>query len=126
VRDGRLTYVHNLYGKERHVIAMDKRLTPGPHDVQFAFTPTRPFAGTGTLTVDDEEVATGEIPRFTLTRFNITGAGLTCGREHGPAIGEGYTAPFPFNGKITLAVVEVEGDVARDPASTFQRIMAEE
>lgn len=45
-------------------------------------------------------------------RFNGVGAGLTCGYEWGPAIGTGYTAPFPFSGTIRQARIETRGPVA--------------
>ena len=48
----------------------------------------------------------GAIPRFTPSGFNGVGAGLTCGYEWGPAVGAGYTAPFPFGGTIRRAYVE--------------------
>jgi hypothetical protein len=78
------------------------------------------------LQVDGHEVARGPIARFTPSAFNGVGAGLTCGYEWGPAIGEGYTAPFRFNGHIFDARVEVTGPVVRDPLAELAAIMAEQ
>ena len=57
-----------------------------------------------------------EIPRFTPSGFNAVGVGLTCGYEWGPAVGDGYEAPFPFAGVIRRAVVEVTGPGRPRPA----------
>ena len=103
VLDGRLRYVHNLYGKTRHTIVADDVLGPGRHSLRFDFEKDGldvryALGGTGRLSVDGEVVAEGDIDRFTPSSFNGVGVGLTCGYEWGPAVGEGYTAPFPFNG----------------------------
>ncbi|HEY5246090.1 MAG TPA: hypothetical protein VIJ60_10520, partial [Acidimicrobiales bacterium] len=71
-------------------------------------------------------VATGAIERFTPAGFNGVGAGLTCGYEWGPAVGDGYDAPFPFNGTIVRATVEVTGPVVRDPLAELAAILAEQ
>ena len=52
--------------------------------------------------------------------------GLTCGYEWGPAVGEGYEAPFTFNGRIDRAVVEVTGPVVRNPLAEIAAILAEQ
>ncbi|HVN51960.1 MAG TPA: arylsulfatase, partial [Acidimicrobiales bacterium] len=48
VLDGRLRYVHNLYGKERHRVESQQTLTPGPHRVEYQFEKTGENAGRGT------------------------------------------------------------------------------
>ncbi len=123
VLDGRLRYVHNLYGKQRHTISSEGELAPGRHRLSFEFTKTAEHAGTGTLRCDGEVIGQGEIPRFTPSQFTGTGVGLTCGYEMGPAIGEGYVAPFGFAGQIHDAAVEVTGRPARNPLAEFEAIM---
>jgi hypothetical protein len=54
------------------------------------------------------------------------GAGLTCGYELGPAIGAGYTAPFPFAGTILRATVQPTSPVIRDPLAELEAILAEQ
>jgi arylsulfatase len=124
--DGRLRYVHNLYGKARHVVTAPAPVGPGPHTLAMHYRRGRGLDGTVTLWVDGEQVAEGEVPRFTFTQFNGTGAGLTCGYELGPAVGPGYRAPFGFTGLIDQAVIEIEGDDQLDPAAIFEAIMAAE
>jgi hypothetical protein len=63
---------------------------------------------------------------FTPAEFNGAGAGLTCGYEWGPAVGTGYTAPFPFPGTIHRAVIETTGPVVRDPLAELAAILSEQ
>jgi arylsulfatase len=123
---GRPRYVHNLYGKEHHVVAAPDVLAPGAHRVEYAFTKDEGLGGTGVLRVDGAVVADGPIARFTPSGFNGVGVGLTCGYEWGPAVGEGYSAPFPFSGTITRAEVETTGPVVRDPMAEIAAILAEQ
>ena len=78
------------------------------------------------MRVDGEVLAEGTIARFTPAAFNGVGVGLTCGYEWGPAVGAGYEAPFPFNGRIERAVVEVTGPVVRNPLAEIAAILAEQ
>jgi arylsulfatase A-like enzyme len=123
---GRLRYVHNLYGKERHVVSAAEEITAGQHHVEYAFTKDDGLGGTGVLSCDGREVGRGQIPRFTPSGFSGTGVGLTCGYEWGPAIGAGYTAPFAFPGTIRRAIVGVTGPVVRDPLAELEAILSEQ
>jgi arylsulfatase A-like enzyme len=126
VLDGRLRYVHNLYGKEQHLVEAAQVLPPGPHRVEYAFTKDDGLGGTGVLYCDGDEIGRAVIPRFTPSGFNGVGAGLTCGYEWGPAVGPGYTAPFPFTGTIRAARVETRGPVVRDPLAELEAILSEQ
>lgn len=126
VLDGRVRYVHNLYGKERHVVVATDPLVAGAHRVVYDLEKDDGPGGTGTITIDGVVTGGGIIPRFTPSGFNGVGAGLTCGYELGPAIGEGYAAPFPFTGTIVLATVEVRGPVVRDPLAELEAILSEQ
>jgi len=128
---GRPRYVHNLYGKTRHVLTSHTALSPGRHVVRFELEKDGPdvggaAGGVGTLLIDGEVVAEGAIDRFTPSGFNGVGAGLTCGYEWGPSVGEGYTAPFPFNGTILSAEVETTGPVVRDVLAELAAILSEQ
>lgn len=115
VHDNRLRYVHNFIGAELHRIAGDTALTPGPHTLAFHFTRTGEHCGEGTLLVDDQPVGCGPIPRFTPTRFSLTGAGLTVGRGNALAVSDDYEGPFPFSGTLHRVIVEVTGAPFLDP-----------
>ncbi len=126
VLGGRLRYVHNLYGKERHVVESTEVIPAGEHRVEYEFTKDDGLGGTGMLRCDGREVGRAVIPRFTPSGFNGVGAGLTCGYEWGPAIGTGYTAPFPFAGTIRGAWVQTAGPVLRDPLAELEAILSEQ
>jgi arylsulfatase A-like enzyme len=123
---GHLRYVHNLYGKTRHVLTSPASVGPGAHRVAFVFTKDEGLGGPASLLVDGAVVLEGAIDRFTPAGFNGVGVGLTCGYEWGPAVGEGYDAPFTFNGVIARAEVEVTGPVVRDPIAEIAAILAEQ
>jgi len=71
-------------------------------------------------------VAEGSIERFTPSGFNGVGAGLTCGYEWGPAVGDGYVAPFACTAQIEHAVVETTGPVVRDSLAELAAILSEQ
>ena len=71
-------------------------------------------------------VGAADIPHFTPMTFSYTGGGLTCGYEVGPAIGDGYDAPFRTNVEIDRVVVDVSGSPHRDPEGEYDAIMAEQ
>ena len=123
---GVVRYVHNLYGKERQVITADRPLTAGTHTVRYEFEKDDGLGGTATIRLDGAVVAEGSIERFTPSGFNGVGAGLTCGYEWGPAVGDGYVAPFACTAQIEHAVVETTGPVVRDSLAELAAILSEQ
>jgi arylsulfatase len=130
VLGGRLRYVNNFLGSERHVIEAAEELRPGRHVLSFQFEPIESNAfhrpGLGRLSVDGVQVAEGVIERTAYSRYSITGGGLTCGWEQGPAVGHGYEAPFRFTGELHHAEIAVDGEALRDPQAEFEAIMSEQ
>jgi arylsulfatase len=128
LKDGRLRYVHNLYGKEQHAVASGTVVGPGRHTLELHFTRTGPDAGVVSLSCDGQVVGEGDVPHFTPSSFNNTGTGLTCGYELGPSVGGDYDAPFRFDGTLHRVVVEVApvGETRVDPLVEFDAIMAEQ
>lgn len=124
--DGRMQYVHNFVGKERFTVTSDAVVAPGAHELAFSFHSNGDFSGVGRLLVDGRIVGEGPIATTTPVRYSISGAGLTCGWEQGPPVGEGYDAPFGFTGTLRRVVVEVDGVGHRDPEAEFEAIMAEQ
>ena len=88
----------------------------------FRYDKTDEHQGRGTLLVDDEEVGTGDITRFTPNRFALAGAGLSVGRDaSGLAVCDDYVAPFPFTGGIIGEVtVDVDGEPFVDPEAEVE------
>ncbi len=126
VLDGRLRYVHNLYGRKRHVLEAQALIGPGRHTLQFRFEPDGSGGGSASLHIDEKMVAEGTIDRFTPAVFNEVGIGVTCGYEWGPAVGEGYSAPFPFNGDIVSAEVTTTGPPVLNPALEIAAILSQQ
>jgi len=126
ILDGRLRYVHNLYAKERYLINSETVIGPGEHELAFVYERTGEHTGTARLLCDDVVVGHGVIPRFTPQAFNYHGAGISCAYELGPAVGEGYMAPFAFNAVLHRAVVDVFERPAVDHEARFTAIMAEQ
>jgi arylsulfatase len=124
--DGKLRYVHSWLGKERYAVESTAVVGPGEHELRFEFSSRGDFSGAGRLLVDGTVVGEGDIPATTPVRYSITGAGLTCGWEQGPAVGDGYTAPFRFTATIHDVTVDVSGEGHRDPGAEFEAIMAEQ
>ena len=124
--DGQLRYVNNYLGKERHIVSSDITVPAGRHRLGFSFSTAGDFQGIGRLIIDERVVGEAEIPRLTPVRHSLTGGGVTCGWEQGPAVGSGYEAPFRFTGVLERVVVEVSGDGHRDPAAEFEAIMSEQ
>jgi arylsulfatase A-like enzyme len=126
VFEGRLRYVHNLYGKEHHIVTAESPLPSGDHSLSFEFHKDEGLGGDVRLACDGETVGEGTLSRFTPSGFNGVGVGLTCGYEWGPAVGPGYEAPYRFTGLITRAVVETTGPVVRDQLAELAAILAEQ
>jgi arylsulfatase len=116
VKDSRPHYVHNFVGLEEHRVTSELSVPPGIHTLVYRFERTGEHRGRGTLLVDGAVVGEGDIPRFTPTRFSLTGAGLACGRSPSdlPVVDD-WRPPFAFTGRIERVVVEVEGPPFRDP-----------
>jgi arylsulfatase len=122
---GRLRYVHNFVGAQRDEITAPQRVAPGRRLLGFEFV-TSNGGGTGRLRVDGHPVGEGEIPRVPIARYNLTGGGLTCGWEQGPAVGPGYQAPFWFTGQLYHAVIRVGREPAHDLRAGLDPVMAKQ
>ena len=101
-------------------------LTAGRHTVTFTFEPERTGGGRATLALDGGSATEGVIERFTPAVFNEVGIGLTCGYEWGPAVGEGYSAPFEFDGIIERAEVTTLGPPVVNPALEIAAILSKQ
>ena len=135
VMDGRLRYVNNFLGAERHSIEAATALPPGRHQIGFTYEPLRPDepgaggfhqAGHGRILVDGAVAGEGVIGRTAFSRYNITGGGLTCGWEQGPPVGDGYAAPFRYSGRLHHVDITVDGELSRDPEAEFEALMSEQ
>ncbi|MHB8463618.1 MAG: arylsulfatase [Acidimicrobiales bacterium] len=124
--DSRPRYVHNYLGAHRQVIGSTHPLGAGRHAVAVAIDTNGDFTGAARLLVDGQTVAEAAIPRLTPARYTITGGGLTCGWEQGPAVGEDYDAPFRFTGDLRRVVIDLDGEPFVDAEADFEAIMSEQ
>ena len=124
VTDGRLAYSHNFASLKEYWVESSEQLTPGSHEVAFHFESTGEHRGIGHLLIDGHETARVDIPRFTLTRFSLTGAGLTCGYSDGLPVTRRYAAPFRFTGGLDTVVVDVDGPPWDDPEAESEYAMS--
>ena len=80
------------------MIASDHVVGPGAHSLEFAYAPDGD-GGTAVLGVDGRGGA-GRDPAIHADELQRDGAGLSCGYEVGPAVGDDYEAPFRFTGML--------------------------
>ncbi len=118
VKDGTLRYTYNWVGTVLQNVVSAAPITPGPHVLTAEFVASGPnkdpampgTAGTLTLYVDDDAVATSPLvtqPGY----FCLTGDGICAGRDSASAVTPEYQAPYPFRGgRIDKVVVDVSGE----------------
>jgi arylsulfatase len=100
VRDGRLVYEHNFFGRQRSVITAIEPLPGGAVEVGFELQRSdakRWGGGTGTLTVNGRQVGQGTIahiggPSF-IDSFDI-------GADRSSPVSDTYQVPNAFTGKV--------------------------
>ena len=116
VADGRLRYAHNFVSLETSAVSSASALPAGRHTVGMRFDKAddRSTAGTVTLVIDGDDDASVDVPRFTPTRWSITGDGLTIGRSMSLPVVPEYTGPFEFTGTIDHVEVVVVGEPVVD------------
>ncbi|WP_298343805.1 arylsulfatase [Ferrimicrobium sp.] len=124
--DGFVHYSLNLYGKSITTVKSTSRVTAGSHSVLFAFTKDERDGGDALLQLDDAAGASLHVERVPPAGWNGVGAGLTCGYEWGPSVGQGYAAPFPFPGIIHRARIEALGPKVRDPLAEIEAILSQQ
>ncbi len=115
VQDGRLHYTHNLLGDERFRVS-SPTIPAGARRLGYSFTPTGDRSGLVELVVDDEVVASGEVPRTTEIAHSLFGDPLCVGYDDGTPVDDTYESPFAFTGVLHSVVVDVSGMPHRDLA----------
>jgi arylsulfatase len=116
VRDGSVSYVHNYVGLSEHRLSAPFSFSPGRHAITFRFSRTEDHAGVGSLLVDGDVVATGEIAPFTPMRFSLTGAGVTLGYSGHSPVCDDVRSPSQFTGDLYRVIIDVDGESPFDPA----------
>ncbi|WP_231943694.1 sulfatase-like hydrolase/transferase [Aeoliella mucimassa] len=105
VKDGKLVYEYNFFGKERYIIASKSKLPDGDVEVTMDYVqnPNKQdnpsIGGAVTLSVNGKKVAEGELKNVVPARFSATET-LDIGADLGSTVSETYKAPNEFGGTI--------------------------
>jgi hypothetical protein len=94
---------YNTVDLVHHHIAVPQTLAPGKHTLVFNFQ--YDGGGTGTLSVDGQQVAQGRIDRMIQVRVSLDEE-LDVGEDTGTPVTLSYGVPFKFTG--TLAKVTID------------------
>ncbi|MDD0972524.1 arylsulfatase [Pseudomonas fontis] len=108
VKDNRLVYVNNFFGKHSDVLAAAEPLPVGEVEVAFEYTQQSKEwggGGVGRLLINGEEVASGTFAHVVPGRFSATET-LDIGEELGSTVSADYHAPNRFTS--TMAPVRFE------------------
>jgi arylsulfatase len=105
VKDRKLVYEYNFFGRQRTAIASDTELPKGKIEVMVDYVqkpvdesdPAR--GGSVTLKINGKKVGGGELERVVPSRFSATET-LDIGSDLGSTVSESYVAPHAFTGKI--------------------------
>ena len=111
MKDGKVSYVHNWVGKERYTITSPEPVSPGTATIRYEFAydgGDKPGAGgTGTISVDGQKVAEGQIGNTTPFLFSAdetADVGLDAATPVTEDYAEGENA---FTGRIEQVTVEL-------------------
>jgi arylsulfatase len=126
LREGKPVFTMNLLGMERPKWEAAVALSPGRHTLVFDWQMDAngaPFSrgGSGTLSVDGQEVARRSLPRtlpFTFAWDETLDVGLDTGT---PVDDSDYQVPFNFTGKLNRIIVDLgESSVTPEALRDFQ------
>lgn len=108
LKDGKPTYTYNWLGQKQYTIASTKPVPAGAAVIRFDFIYDGGGAGkggTGTITVNREQVAEGRIDQTQGFCFSAD-EGADVGCDLGTPVSMEYQVPFKFTGKIDKITVE--------------------
>ncbi len=108
-KDGKPIFHYNLANVAHFNIAAKDAVTPGKHAVVFDFRYDGGGVGkggTGTLSVDGKQVASGRINATIPGRFSFDET-FDVGEDTGTPVSEDYDVPFKFTGQIEKVVVNL-------------------
>ena len=112
LQDGRLVAEYNYLGTvaskgKRYKVVSDRPVPVGFSTLGFKLERSKLAKGaTLTLLIDGE--GAGDIKLKAILKKRISHEGLDVGRDRYNAVGQGYSAPFPFTARIELVRYAVE------------------
>lgn len=120
LKDGKPNFTYNWLGQQQYTIAASKSVAPGAATIRFDFAYDGGGAGkggTGTITVNGEQVAQGRIEKTQGFCFSAD-EGTDVGCDLGTAVAESYSVPFTFTGKIKKVTAEFKAPTAQEKADS--------
>jgi arylsulfatase len=118
LKDGKPTFTYNWLGQNEFTVAAAKAASPGAATIRFDFAYDGGGAGkggTGTITINGEQVAQGRIDRTQGFCFSAD-EGADVGCDLGTAVSKDYQVPYNFTGKINKITVDIKPPAAIDKA----------
>jgi arylsulfatase len=113
LQDGKPEFDYAFSNQKEHKyrVISGSKLLPGKHIVQVDFkyhSPGRGMSATGTLMVDGEQVAEGEIEHSVSNRFSLDET-FDVGEDTGTPVVEDYVnkMPFQFTGSLSKVTIDI-------------------
>jgi arylsulfatase len=113
IKDGRLTYEYNFFGKDRYTITSNRPLPTGKVQLAFEYAQQQggdlAAGGTGRLFINGQAAGEGRIDKLVPAHFSGTET-LDIGMDLGSVVSQAYhqEAPFAFSGQIERVMVELD------------------
>ena len=123
---GRLRYVHNLYGKERHVDRVGRADPAGDHRVEYEFTKDDGLGGTGVLRCDGREVGPRPDPAVHPVRLQRRRRRTDLRLRVGARRRRGLHGPVPVRRHHPPRRCAHTGPVVRDPLAELEAILSQQ
>ena len=103
MKGGRLYYDYNFLDGVYYTM-VSPVLAAGETELQFKFTKTREFGGTGELYVNGEKVAEQDMPRMHISTYSLAET-FDIGQDTGTQVSRLYEGPFPFVGELDRVTI---------------------
>jgi len=116
VQGDRLVFDYNCFG-DHHVVESTVEVPVGPCELGVSFRREGKGA-TATLLVDGEAAGSVTVP---FAMFIMSSIGPSVGHDHGSAVSDRYSAPFPFEGTLHRVDVQLAGAPTPEGAEAEQR-----
>ena len=127
ILDGRIRYVHNLYGKERHTVESARgdrgraRTT-----IEFVFTKDDGLGGIGVLSCDGRQVGGRTIGGSRRPDSTASEPGSPAATSGDPPSARAIRRRSRSPGRSAARRCETRGPVVRDPLAELEAILAEQ
>ena len=105
IKDQRLYYDYNFLDGVHYVLS-SAPLPRGSTELRFSFTRTGPFAGTGELYVNGEQVDEVDMPQMHISTYSLAET-FDVGRDTGTQVSDSYSDPFEFSGTLDRVVINL-------------------